>query len=107
MYLSELDAEWLAEDPNWVVSAIVTDIYNEKQNTLEDGVDFDAVQEIIRVTAQYTDIMSTIGPRNPGVLDLYATRPSLTNPEIPEVVNLMTSNVILQLGDRTSPIITI
>ena len=107
MYLSELDAEWLAEDPNWVVSAIVTDIYNEKQNTLENGVDFDAIQQIIRVTAQYTDIMSTIGPRNPGVLDLYATRPSMTDSSVLEVVNLMTSNVILQLGDRTSPIITI
>lgn len=106
-YLSELDIQWLADDPNWVVSAIVTDWYNEKQNELENAVTFDRVDERIRVSAEYEDILRTIGPRNPGVLDLYATRPSLSDPSVDEVVNLNTSNVILQLGERTTPIITI
>lgn len=106
-YLSELDMEWLSEDPAWVVSAVVTDWYNEKQNTLENAVTLDQIDQRIRVNATYNDILQTIGPRNPGVLDLYATRPSMSNPAVNEVVNLMTSNVILQLGDRISPIITV
>lgn len=106
-YLSELDMQWLTEDPNWVVSAVVTDWYNEKQNTLENAVTLDRVDERIRVNAEYNDVLQTIGPRNPGVLDLYATRPSLSDPNVSEVVNLMTSNVVLQLGERITPIITV
>ena len=106
-YLSELDMAWLVDDPNWVVSAVVTDWYNEKQNTLENAVTLDRIDERIRVNAEYNDVLQTIGPRNPGVLDLYATRPSLSDPSVNEVVNLMTSNVILQLGERVTPIITV
>lgn len=106
-YLSELDMEWLVDDPNWVVSAIVTDWYNEKQNELENAVTLDRTDQRIRVNAEYNDVLQTIGPRNPGVIDLYATRPSLSDPSVNEVVNLMTSNVVLQLGERTTPIITI
>lgn len=106
-YLSELDMAWLVDDPNWVVSAVVTDWYNEKQNELEGAVTLDRVDERIRVNAEYNDVLQTIGPRNPGVLDLYATRPSLSDPSVNEVVNLMTSNVILQLGERITPIITV
>lgn len=106
-YLSELDIGWLADDPNWVVSAVVTDWYNEKQNELENAVTLDRVDGRIRVNAEYRDVLSTIGPRDPGVLDLYASRPGMANPEVTETVNLMTSNVILQLGERTTPIITI
>lgn len=106
-YLSELDMQWLVDDPNWVVSAVVTDWYNEKQNALEDAVTLDRIDERIRVNAEYNDVLQTIGPRNPGVLDLYATRPSMTDPSVNEVVNLMTSNVILQLGERITPIITV
>ena len=99
--------QWLTEDPNWVVSAVVTDWYNEKQNELEGAVTLDRIDERIRVNAEYNDVLQTIGPRNPGVLDLYATRPSLSDPSVNEVVNLMTSNVILQLGERITPIITV
>lgn len=106
-YLSELDMDWLADDPNWTVSAVVTDWYNEKQNELENAVTLDQVDNRIRVNAEYVDILKTIGARDPGVLDLYATRPSLSDPNVNETVNLMTSNVILQLGERITPIITI
>jgi hypothetical protein len=33
---------------------------------------------------------------------LYASRPSLGNPEVDEVINLLTGNVIYQLGQPSS-----
>lgn len=108
VFLSEINSEFLQEDQAWVVSATVTDWYNEKQETLSSSdVDYDQVTGTITIGADYKEILSIIGPRDPGVLDIYATRPNISNPEVNEVVNLMTSNVVLQLGDRISPIITV
>jgi hypothetical protein len=107
IFLSEINADFLLDDPSWVVSAVVTDWYNEKQNTLEGAAILDVVDGYIRVSAEYKDVLSTIGPRDPGVLDIYATRPGLSNPSVNEVINLVTSNAFLQLGESTTPIITI
>ena len=107
IFLSEINADFLLDDPSWVVSAVVTDWYNEKQNTLEGAAILDVVDGYIRVSAEYRDVLATIGPRDPGVLDIYATRPSLSNPSVNEVINLVTSNAFLQLGESTTPIITI
>lgn len=107
IFASEVDSEWLQGDPAWYVTGTVSDIYNEKQTDISNDVNYDAVTGAITVGATYKEILDVIGPRDPGVLDLYAVRPSLTDPSINEVVNIMTSNVVLQLGDRTSPIITI
>jgi hypothetical protein len=108
VFLSEINSEFLQEDPNWVVSAVVTDYYNEKQVTLDSNlVNYDDTSGTITIGAEYRDTLGIIGPRDPGVLDIYATRPSLSGSSVDEVVNLMTSNVVLQLGDRISPIVTI
>jgi hypothetical protein len=63
------------------------------------------VDGTIRVSATYSDLLAILGPRDPGTIDLYATRPSLGNPEVNEVINLLTGNVIYQLGDRITPIV--
>ena len=107
IFLSEINAGFILDDPSWVISAVVTDWYNEKQNTLEGAAILDVVDGYIRVSAEYKDVLSTIGPRDPGVLDIYATRPGLSNPSVNEVINLVTSNAFLQLGESTTPIITI
>lgn len=107
VFISEIDSEWLQGDAAWYVTGTVSDIYNEKQTDISSDVTYDAVTGTIRVGATYKEILDVIGPRDPGVLDLYAIRPSLTDPSVNEIVNIMTSNVVLQLGDRTSPIITI
>ncbi len=106
MYVSEINADFLQEDSSWSVGASITDYYNEKQVTVPvASIDFDPVEGTISVGATYAEALAILGPRDPGVLDIYATRPNLENPEINEVVNLITSNVVLQLGDRISPII--
>ena len=106
LYLSEIGGDFLLDDPSWEISAVVSDWYNEKVVTLDNAVLFDDVDGTIRISADYKDILNIIGARDPGVLDLYATRPSLSNPAVDEVVNLVASNVLLQLGERVLPIYT-
>jgi hypothetical protein len=84
----------------------VSDWSNNKTVEVANSTDLDTVDANIRISANYSDILSIIGSRDPGVIDLYASRPSLSNPAVDEVINLMSSNVVLQLGDRVLPIHT-
>lgn len=106
LYLDEIGGEFLLEDSSWTLSAFVSDWSNEKSIEIANSTDLDTVDGTIRVSAAYQDILNILGARNPGVLDLYATRPSLGNPEIDEIINLVSSNVIYQLGERVIPIYT-
>ncbi len=103
-YTNELGADFLADDSSWVVSAVVSSWTNTITKTLDTAVFYDDVEGTIRLSAGYSDLLSVLGPRDPGTLDLYATRPSLGNPEVEEIINILTSNVIYQLGDRVKPI---
>jgi hypothetical protein len=85
----------------------VSDINNNTTTEIPNAAVIDRVENTIRVSATFTQINSILGPRDPGVLDLYAVRPSLANPEVNEVVHLVSSNVIVQLGERTIPIYTV
>lgn len=104
-YLNEFGGDFLTEDNSWQVYAVVSNYTNTTTKTLENAAVLDRVEGTIRLSASYADILSVLGPRDPGTLDLYASRPSLGNPEVDEVINLLTSNVIYQLGDRTNPIV--
>lgn len=106
LYLDEIGAEFLLDDSDWSLSLMVSDCYNDKTIEIEDATDLDSVDGTIRISAAYLDIVAVIGARDPGVMDLYATRPSLGNPQIDEIINLISSNVILQLGERVLPIYT-
>lgn len=106
-YLSEINSDFLMDDSSWEVSAVVSDYYNTNTYTLPtENVGYDPVAGTIRVSADYSEIRNVLGVRDPGVLDLYATRPSLSNPSVDEIVNLNTANVIFQLGERVIPIYT-
>lgn len=103
-YLNEFGGDFLLNDSAWDVYAIVSSYNNSKTLTLEGAADLDRTEETIRLSATYSDLLSVLGPRDPGILDLYATRPSLGNPAVNEVIHMLTSNVIYQLGDRVTPI---
>ena len=103
-YTNELGADFLADDNAWVLSAVVSNFNNTTTKTIENAAFYDSTDGTIRLSAGYADLLSVLGPRDPGTLDLYATRPSLGNPEVDEVINILTSNVIYQLGDRVTPI---
>jgi hypothetical protein len=104
-YINEFGGDFLSGDSAWQVNAVVSNYTNTITRTLENGATFDAVDGTIRVSATYSDLLAILGPRDPGTIDLYATRPSLGNPEVNEVINLLTGNVIYQLGDRITPIV--
>lgn len=104
-YLNEFGGDFLTEDSSWEVYAVFSNYTNTVSRTLEGVATLDRVEGTIRVSASYSDILSVLGPRDPGTIDLYATRPSLGNPEVNEVINLLTGNIIYQLGDRTTPIV--
>jgi len=104
LYLSEINADFLIDDSSWKLSVEVSNWTNDKTEIFDDIADLDAVDGTIRISTTYQDMLNLLGPRNPGVLDLYATRPSLSNPSIDEVVNIVSSNVIMQLGDKVHPI---
>jgi hypothetical protein len=104
-YTNELGADFLADDAAWSLSVVVSNFTNTVSKTLANAALYDAVDGTIRLNASYSDLLSVLGPRDPGTLDIFATRPSLGNPEVDEVINILTSNVIYQLGDRVTPIV--
>jgi hypothetical protein len=103
-YTNEIGADFLADDSNWNVYAVLSNFNNNITETLTDAVQYDDVEGTLRLSAQYKNILSVLGPRDPGTVDIYASRPSLANPEVEEVISLVTGNVIYQLGERVTPI---
>ena len=103
-YPAEFGGDFLSEDSAWSVYATVANYDSSTTKTFTNEVQYDSVEDTIRVSISYANLLSVLGPRDPGTIDLYATRPSLGNPEVDEVINLLTGNVIYQLGDRVTPI---
>jgi hypothetical protein len=104
-YLNEIGGAFLTQDNSWDVYAVVSNYTNTVTETFETAAQLDTVEETIRLSLTYPQILGVLGPRDPGTIDLYASRPSLGNPAVDEVINLITGNVIYQLGDRVSPIV--
>lgn len=104
-YTNEFGGDFLADDDSWNVYAVVSNYSNTVTQTFENAATYDEVEGTIRIGLTYPQLLSVLGPRDPGTLDIYASRPSLGNPEVDEVINLMTSNVIYQLGHRIAPVV--
>lgn len=104
-YLNEINGSFLTSDPSWDVYVVVSNYTNTVTETFETAAQLDAVEGTIRVSLTYPQILAVLGTRDPGTIDLYASRPSLGNPAVDEIINLLTGNVIYQLGDRVSPIV--
>lgn len=106
IYLGEVGGTFLLNDSAWVVSLRVSDYTNSKNAYITNGAILNRVNQTITLSATYQDILNIIGPREPGSIDIYCTRPSLGNPAVDEVIDLLTANVSIQLGTRTDPIYT-
>jgi hypothetical protein len=104
-YTNEFGGDFLEEDDSWSVYAVISNYSNTVSQTFDSSAYYDNVEGTIRVGLNYQQILSVLGPRDPGVIDLYASRPSLANPEVDEVINLLTANVIYQLGQSKKPIV--
>ena len=107
LYLDEVSGDFLLDDNAWVVSMTVSDYTGSKTETLTGDAVLSRATEKITITVTYADILAVLGPREPGVYDIYCTRPSLGNPAVNEVINLLTANASIQLGTRVEPIYTL
>ena len=107
LYLDEVSGDFLLNDNAWVVSMTVSDYTGSKTETLTGDAVLSRATEKITITVTYSDILAVLGPREPGSYDIYCTRPSLANPAVDEVINLLTANVSIQLGTRVEPIYTL
>jgi len=107
LYLDEVSGDFLLNDNAWVVSMTVSDYTGSKTETFTGAAVLNRGTEKITITVNYSDILAVLGPREPGVYDIYCTRPSLANPAVDEVINLLTANASIQLGTRVEPIYTL
>lgn len=106
IYLNEVSGDFLLNDNAWTVSLTVSDYTNTKTVTIANGASLNRATGKITLNASYNDILAIIGPREPGSYDIYCTRPSLGNPAVDEVINLLTANVSIQLSTRAETIYT-
>ena len=106
-YFSEINADFIDGSNAWTIQIDFSDISSNTTTTIPNAAAIDRVENTIRVSATYKQILDAIGPRDPGILDMYAVRPSLANPAVSEIVPLISSNIIMQLGERTIPIYTV
>lgn len=104
-YTNELNADFLLNDSSWTVYPVIYSYDNSRQKTLSSAAHLDDSDGTIRVSLEYSDIIETVGSRDPGTFDLYASRPSLGNPEIEEIVNLTVGNIIFKADGRLKEIV--
>jgi hypothetical protein len=106
-YFSEINADFLDGSEAWVIQIDFSDINSNTTSTIANAGIIDRVENTIRVSATYKQVLDVIGPRDPGIMDMYAVRPSLANAAVNEIVPLVSGNIIMQLGERTIPIHTV
>lgn len=107
-YFSEINGDFIDSDNTWVIEIKFSDISNNTTTTLPAGTAvIDRAENTIRVSATYQQVLDAIGPRDPGIMDMFAVRPSPANANVNEIVPLISSNIITQLGEPTIPIYTV
>jgi hypothetical protein len=106
-YFSEINADFLDGSNAWTIQIDFSDINSNTTSTIANAGTIDRVENTIRVSATYKQVLDVIGPRDPGIMDMYAVRPSLANPAVNEIVPLVSGNIVMLLGERTIPIHTV
>ena len=106
IFLDEVSGDFLLDDNAWEVSMTVSDYTTSKTVNVPGAATLNRATGKIALSVEYSDILAILGPLEPGSFDIYCTRPSLGNPEVDEVINLLTANISIQLGTRTETIYT-
>lgn len=107
LYLNEISGEFLEDDVNWDVSLTLSDHTYSKSEDIPNSISLSRANGTITISPTYSQTLGVIGLREPGVYDIYCTRPSLGNPAVDEVINLLTANVSFELYTRVEPIYTL
>lgn len=106
LHLDDINAAFLLLDPSWALSGTISSWMEDRTVPLSVAPVLSTGDETITVITTYAEILSAAGSLNSGVLDLYATRPSLGDPDVPEIVNILTSNAVIRLGSPVTPVYT-
>lgn len=105
--LEEINGLFLLDDPNWELEVRVSNWPSTIVNVVNNAADLDTAGERVTITIPYADAKTTLGLHDPGTYDLYVSRPSLDNPSVDEVINLVSGNLSVQLGEPTEPVYTL
>jgi hypothetical protein len=105
LYVEDLNADFLLSDGSWTVYPVIYSYDNSRQKTLEGSASLDTSEGVIRISSPYSDIIEVVGARDPGTFDLYASRPSLGNPEVDEIISLATGNVMYKPDGKLKRIV--
>lgn len=96
--LEYLNAEWLAEETGWELSLDILNYSGSRSITLPDGAVLNEAETGVVLSASYKDALGVLGMVDVGQYDLYATRPSLEDPNVPETVRVTSGNVRISLS---------
>jgi hypothetical protein len=104
LYMSEIDAEFIDASNAWTGYVVVSNWTSSISNTYDSAVTIDRTNNTLTVSLTYAQALASLGSKNPGVMDIYVSRPSVGNPAVTEVISVLTSNVSIQYGETTTPI---
>jgi hypothetical protein len=107
LYLDEINGDFLLTDDSWTISMTVSDYVEAKTVVFEGAATLNVDNEQIAISVGYQDVYNVLGIRDPGTYEIYCSRPSLSNPEVEEVVTLLSANISIQLATRVEPIYTL
>lgn len=94
----EIDAEWLDDGTGWELSLDVLNYSGSRSMTIAGGAAINDPEDTVTLSLSYKDALSMLGMVDTGQYDLYATRPSLENPAVPETVRVLSGNVRIKLS---------
>lgn len=107
MSLEYLDADWLLDGTGWELSLDVLNYSGSRSVTIAAGATVDEAEETVTLSLGYKDALGVLGMIDTGQYDLYATRPSLEDPTVPETVRIISGNVRIKLSSSVISAYTI
>lgn len=97
-----INAEFLVDDAGWVPELVIRNYGGSKTKTLDHGaisIDEDNMDITFNVT--YADALSIIRMVDPGTYDLFASRPSVEDPNVTETVYIASGNLQIVMAQST------
>jgi hypothetical protein len=106
--LPYINAEFLNDQVGWVPNIIIRNYAGTNSLDLDPGaVAIDPDNDDITVNVTYPDALQTLGMVDPGTWDLYASRPSVTEPGTTETVYIASGNLQIQMAQSSINAFTI
>jgi hypothetical protein len=106
--LPYINAEFLNDQVGWVPSVVIRNYGGTNSLDLDQGaVAIDPDNDDITVNVTYVDALQTLGMVDPGTWDLFASRPSVSEPGITETVYIASGNLQIQMAQSSINAFTI